>query len=344
MLAMECTDYRTPIESAPKMIWISDKSGRCCLCNQTWLNYTGRSLRDELGDGWIDGVHPDDRERSLATFLGSIGERRQFVMEYRLRRHDGQFRWIKHEAIPLHRDGRFIGYLGSCHDLAEGSLVADQERQARLDLAGQMAISVGHEIRNPMTTVRGYLQYYSGREEFRDYKEQFELMISELDHANAIITRLISLAKTKRCEKRLADINTLLEAIRPTIESDALRLGVIVEFSLRDVPMLLIDEDELRQLVLNLVHNGFDAMPPGGRLRIGTASKGPVTTLTVSDEGTGIPPDVLARIGTPFISTRENRAGLGLAICYRVASRHSATIGVQTGPSGTEFSICFPNP
>jgi len=222
--------------------------------------------------------------------------------------------------------------------------LTDGERLARLDLAGEMAINIGHEIRNPMTTVRGYLQHYSGQETFRDYKEQFELMISELDHANGIITGLLSLAKGKRSEKRLTSLNDLLSTIHPSIGSDALRFGITVELSLGDLPMLTIDELEIRQLVLNLVHNGFDAMPTGGRLRIATSSTGSVTVMTVSDEGTGIPADILAQVGTPFLSTKVNRAGLGLAICYRIASRHSATIDIRTGPSGTEVAVCFPNP
>jgi len=105
---------------------------------------------------------------------------------------------------------------------------------------------------------------------------------------------------------------------------------------------LLLDEKEIRQLLLNLVRNGLEAMSEGGSLTIRTRQKGRDIRLSIEDEGEGISPKVLEKMGTPFFSTKEQGTGLGLAVCYGIAKRHNASIHVETGSKGTTFHIQFP--
>ncbi len=218
---------------------------------------------------------------------------------------------------------------------------AEIARLDRLNLIGEMAASIGHEVRNPMTTVRGYLQRFSQKTALADYREQMKLMIEELDRANSIITEFLSLAKNKKVELKLTDLNAIIRNLFPLLQADAFRRGNSIELELGDIGDVFADESEIRQCILNLVGNGMDAMPQSGKLTISTAKVGTNVAMTVRDSGTGIPSEIIEKLGTPFVTTKENGTGLGLAVCYRIAQRHNATIQFETGSGGTAFHFKF---
>ena len=110
---------------------------------------------------------------------------------------------------------------------------------------------------------------------------------------------------------------------------------------LHDCPDISVDEKEIRQLILNIVLNGLDSMPPGGQLTIKTYVEEQAVILEIKDQGKGISSEILEKLGTPFFTTKENGTGLGLAICYSVAERHQADIDIETGNEGSTFSIRF---
>ncbi|MFA4886504.1 MAG: ATP-binding protein, partial [Desulfotomaculaceae bacterium] len=114
-----------------------------------------------------------------------------------------------------------------------------------------------------------------------------------------------------------------------------------LEFELWDIPYIDLDEKEIRQLILNLVRNGFEAMPSGGTLTIKTFRDSGEVVLAVKDGGKGIGPEILEKIGTPFFTTKDTGTGLGLAVCYSIAARHNARIEIETGPKGTNFYVRF---
>src|SRR5574340_401697 len=112
--------YLTLLDEFPALIWRSDTDGRCDWFNSTWLNFTGRTMAEEVGDGWVQGVHPDDLERCVATSMKNFAVRTPFVMEYRLRHHDGTHRWIRDFGRPFNdTDGSFLGYIGACYDISD---------------------------------------------------------------------------------------------------------------------------------------------------------------------------------------------------------------------------------
>lgn len=214
-------------------------------------------------------------------------------------------------------------------------------RYERLSLVGQMAAGIGHEIRNPMTTVRGFLQLLAAKKDLQSYKEYFSLMIDELDRANSIISEFLSLGRNRPVELKMQDINMIISALAPLIEADALSGGKSFHLRLDSVPKLLLSEKEVRQLVLNLARNALEAMEPGGVVTIKTYCTQDEVVLAVEDNGPGIPADVLAKIGTPFFTTKEQGTGLGLAVCYSIAARHQAKIAVESSPGRTVFSVKF---
>ena len=217
----------------------------------------------------------------------------------------------------------------------------DLLRLDRLHLVGEMAASISHEVRNPLCVVRGFLELLAGKKECRKYIEQFELMITELDRANSIITEFLSLAKNKHVEMKKHNINQIIKSLSPLLEADAAKGDKEIILRLEKVPEIFLDEKEFRQLLLNLVRNGLEAMPSGGEVTIRTQVEDDEIVLMICDQGSGIPAEVQANIGQPFISTKDNGTGLGLSVCYSICHRHHADIDFQTGPQGTAFFIRF---
>lgn len=232
--------------------------------------------------------------------------------------------------------------LGTKTDITE--LRKYQREISRLDslnLIGKMAAGIAHEIRNPMTTVRGFLQLLSVKEEYLHHQYFFTLMVSELDRANSLITEFLSLVKNKPIELQILDLNSIIENLYPLIQSDAMISDKHVDLELDTIENLLIDAKEMRQLILNLVRNGLESMSPGGKLMIRTHTKDNMVVLTVKDQGAGINPNSIDKIGTPFYTTKEMGTGLGLATCYSIVARHNASINFDTSPSGTTFYVSF---
>ncbi|MCX7780683.1 MAG: ATP-binding protein [Negativicutes bacterium] len=211
----------------------------------------------------------------------------------------------------------------------------------RFNLIGEMAAGIGHEIRNPMTTVRGFLQMLAKADRYAKDREYFAIMIEELDRANAIIGEYLSLAKNKIVDKKPLNLNEVINSLWPLIQADAIMHNKSILLELGEIPKLLLDEREIRQLILNMVRNGLEAMPPGGKLTLSTYREKDNVVLAIADEGKGIEPHILPKLGTPFFTTKENGTGLGLAICYSIAARHRASIRVATSKSGTTFFIQF---
>lgn len=212
----------------------------------------------------------------------------------------------------------------------------------RLNTIGEMAASIGHEVRNPMTTVRGYLQYMSGKPCFLDQKENLQLMMDELDRANNIITEFLSLAKNHIMDFKEDNLNQVIIDILPLIQADALRNNCQIKATFGEVQKIVLDSKSLRQLILNMVRNGIEAMPKGGTVEIQTSQLEKKVLLTIRDQGIGIPLDMISKLGTPFLTTKETGTGLGLSVCYRIAQRHGASITVESqAGKGTVFTIGF---
>lgn len=245
--------------------------------------------------------------------------------------------------VPEFDDSRKItSVLGFFSDVTSLKRVEkEMARLDRLDIIGQMAASIGHEVRNPMTTVRGFLQLFGRKGGFLDYREEFSLMISELDRANEIITEFLSLAKNKAICLNKTCLNRLVKAVYPLLKADALEQGHDLELELGEIKDVLLDEKEIRQLILNLVKNGFEAMHLRGHVKIRTYEEGNCIKLAVHDNGSGIPDEVQKQLGTPFITTKDKGTGLGLPVCYRIAERHHARLEFETSPSGTTFILSF---
>lgn len=287
-------------------------------------------------------IHPSDRP-ILKMFARKFFYEKDHILSLRLIRQDKSIIWVEQTSVPIiNPHGICIGFEGIVRDITtRRNLEQDVSRLDRLNTVGQMAASVAHEIRNPMTTVRGYLQFFANKHEFSNYTKQFGLMIDELDRTNTIIKEYLALSQHRTIDLRLYNLNAIIESLFPLVKADANADNKDIQLQLEKIPEIYLDEKEIRQLILNLIRNGLEAMPSGGTITISTFQKADEIILSVIDEGPGIPPHILENLGKPFLTTKENGTGLGLATCYRIANRHQAIIRVQSTSTGSIFNICF---
>jgi len=233
-------------------------------------------------------------------------------------------------------------FLMQMNDITKRELALEEIRRLdRLNLVGELAASIAHEVRNPMTTVRGFLQILKSRDILHENEEYFDLMISELDRANSILTEFLSIAKTKTKLDTGVKLNNLVNSLYPLILADATNQDKQVVLETEEVTELTMNEREIRQLILNLTRNGLESMIPKGILKIMTYMDTNSIILAVQDQGAGISEDIIARLGTPFLTTKEGGTGLGLAMCYSIAERHNGKIDIESSSSGTTFFVTF---
>jgi len=249
---------------------------------------------------------------------------------------------LKHSFYDVNAYPFFDGLSIYFRDITEIKRLEKEMTQIdRLNTVGKLAAGIAHEVRNPMTTVRGLLQVLASKEECSKYNEYFPLMIGELDRANSIITNFLSLAKDKFIEFKRQSLKEIVESLFPLIQADAMVSEKYIHMDLEEVLEIPLDGEEIRQLILNLVRNGLQAMSPGGNMKIRTFMTKEEIVLAVQDDGQGIPPKVFEKIGTPFFTTKEDGTGLGLAVCYSIAAKHNAKIDIETSDKGTTFYVCF---
>lgn len=309
--------------------------------NDSFCRIMGSSREKILGrttkqlDFWVE---PADLKnvRQLIAIKGSIRD-----MEFRFRKANGSIWLGLYSAEKVEINGE-ICILSLFTDLtAKRQMEIEMSRLDQLNLVGEMAVSIGHEIRNPMTTVRGYLQLLRAKTEYVPEIETIDLMIEELDRTNQIISEFLSLAKNKLVELKPMHLNSVLKTIFPLLESKAAiqYKGIILETN--HLPELLLDENEIRQLIFNLVNNGLESIPAGKNVKIRTYQDNGEVVLSIHDQGQGIDKEILEKLGTPFFTTKEQGTGLGLAICYGIATRHNARIEINSSSTGTTFYVRF---
>ncbi len=296
----------------------------------------GRSLNNKLFDNeWTERLLKALEEMMFTNSLYGPAE-------WKIKHVNGQEKCVYFTLFPIRLSTGSKSFICMNIDISEQKqLEQELARLDRLNIIGEMAAGIGHEVRNPMTTVRGYLQIFQRKEEFSKYSDQLCTMIEELDRANDIITEFLALARNKTIKMQYSNLNDVIHAIFPLLQADALRMGHEILLETGDIPYSYFDDKEIRQLIINLVRNGLEAMVQSGVVTIRTYIDNNEIILAVQDTGSGIPRSVLEKIGNPFVTTKENGTGLGLPVCYRIADRHKARIEIDTGATGTTFFIKF---
>lgn len=330
------------LHQATEAILVCDTTGVIIKANGIAVNLFGDDIVSQHFDTAIP-LHDEMHETylNLDSLLGNPDVQKKEVCFNRADK--ALYFLISATKLLDQENGEAFGSVVMLTDITDNLRIKNEMRRLdRLNLIGEMAAGIGHEVRNPMTTVRGFLQHFFQKDEFKKHRASLDLMIEELDRANLILTEFLSLAKNRSVERLSINLNNVIKNLLPLLQADALRMGHELVYTEGTIHNILADEKEIRQCLLNLARNGFEAMKMHGTLTIQTMEQNNKVILAVVDQGNGIPDTILERLGTPFFTTKENGTGLGLAVCFRIAERHQAVLDIKPGPQGSVFSLIFP--
>ena len=247
----------------------------------------------------------------------------------------------------INEAGQFVGQVLILRDLGEVRRLQDEiRRQEKLAAIGGLAAGVAHEIRNPLSSIKGIASYFKGKFEPESHDQEMAgVMIEEVDRLNRVISELLEFARPTELSLKLADINDLLKNSVRLIQKEASAKDIKIDLSLsEDVLATDIDSDRLSQCLLNLYINALQSMDNGGQLSIQSAkSKDGRINIQVHDTGAGINPEDLNRIFDPYYTTKPKGTGLGLAIVHKIVEGHDGQIKVRSIlGQGSTFTITLP--
>lgn len=218
----------------------------------------------------------------------------------------------------------------------------------RLAALGEMSAGLAHEIRNPLGAIKGAAQLLNPKELSAINKEFVGIIIEEVDRLNGVVCQFLDYARPLRLGFDLIDVNQIVRRTMQLLEAEGPFPSVHIEQDLEEhLPMLYADAEQLKQVFINLIRNGIEAMPEGGTFEVQTRlleeMDPPSIELVFQDEGIGISPEVMRNIFIPFFTTKERGTGLGLSICQRIIEHHEGTIQIQNrAEKGTRFIIRLP--
>lgn len=239
-----------------------------------------------------------------------------------------------------------VGMVYMIRDLTQVRQLQEQIRKAdRLAAIGQLAAGVAHEVRNPLSSIKGYATYFGSLfPKDSDNRKAAEVMTAEVERLNRVISELLEMARPADIKLRKTDIKTLIESSLRLVSQEAESASVTIETDVApDMPTITADPDRLAQTLINLYVNAIQAMPEGGTLSVSAGLSKLGLRIAVKDTGRGLPGDDLSRIFDPYYTTKPSGTGLGLAIVQKIVEAHGGIIEVEySGPQGTSFIITIP--
>jgi PAS domain S-box-containing protein len=352
--------FRNMADTAPVMIWVSGPDKLVTFFNKGWLNFTGRTMEQQLGSGWTASVHPEELARCYETYSSSFDARQTYHMEHRLRRADGEYRWVLCTGVPrFETDGVFTGYIGSCIDITDQKRAEAMLRQSLDEIAhlnrvaamGELTASIAHELNQPLAAILLNAEAASRFliREFPDLARVHRCLTAisaDDERAGEVIKRLRGLLKKGAFQESSVDLNEVVRDALRLVRNDSLLRQVTVKFEPSpDLPPVLGDRVQLYQVVLNLIVNGLEATaerPPDNRwllVRTAESDDGGVQ-LTVEDSGKGIAESDLACVFEPFFSTKQEGLGMGLSISQSIVQAHGGRLWAENSAGGGAIFRC----
>jgi PAS domain S-box-containing protein len=348
--------FRMVADSAPVFIWMAGTDRKCVFVNQSWLEFTGCSMEEELGSGWAEGIHPDDVQRCLKICYTSFDARQPFEMEYRLRRHDGEYRWVLDRGVPRYSgSGDFLGYVGVAMDLTDRKLMEESRQKlihvSRLAVVGELTTMIAHELNQPLTAMRLNLDVVKTLPETAAVAEVRDILADiRADNVRAAeaIRRIRTLVSKHEMEMRIVDLNAIVLEAANLAKADVIaRRGV--QFHVEcNAPCATVrgDSVHLQQVVLNLIVNGLDAVKgiaqADRHLYVSTsAGVDGYVEVKVKDTGHGIEPENLSRVFESFFTTKPDGMGMGLSLARSIVQLHSGRLWAENNRDGNGSTFCF---
>jgi PAS domain S-box-containing protein len=347
--------FRTMADGAPVLLWMSETDSLCSFFNQGWLEFTGRTLEMERGTGWAEGVHPEDFQRCMSVYLSAFVERRDFRMEYRLRRADGQYRWVLDTGRPrIAPDGAFEGYIGSCIDITELRDASLELQKMNVELENRVdrrtaelqhsnaelesfTYSVSHDLRAPLRAIDGFSAMLETSTVSMGQKDRHSLdrIRAGCRRMGELIDGLLALSRLSRAELvfERVDLTAMAETIAGELRASAPQRAV--EFVIASGLTAKGDPRLLQVALTNLIGNAWKFTSKRARARIEVGSHlgegGPV--FFVRDDGAGFDQAHAGKLFQAFQRLHRvdefDGTGIGLATVHRIIRRHGGKIWAE---------------
>ena len=356
-------EFRSLAESMPQIVWTTRSDGWNTYFNQQWVDYTGLTLEESYGHGWNIPFHPEDKQGAWDAWQNAVNNNAEYSIECRLRCHDGTYHWWLIRGVPqINAGGEIIKWFGTCTDIekikgAELALKESEIQLLRLNADKDLFISIlGHDLKSPFNSILGFSEILT--EEIRNLdKDKIEEIARNINKSATITNKLLEdILMWSRAQQgsiafkpqimRLSEIcRTVLEILNPSAYAKNI---TIIDSSAANINVYA-DSDMLKTILLNLVSNAIKFTNNGGRINITTEQNSGNVTISVSDNGIGIPPDNLAQLFdiSEVITTKgtagETGTGLGLLLCKEFIEKHGGKIWVESEVGkGSDFKFTLP--
>ncbi|MCY9108510.1 PAS domain-containing protein [Bacillus atrophaeus] len=320
-------------------------NGKWVFMNESGISlFEAATYEDLIGKNIYDHLHPCDHE-DVKKRIQNIAEHKtdSEVMKQSWFTFQNRLIYTEMVCIPT----TFFGETAVqviLRDISERKQTEElMLKSEKLSIAGQLAAGIAHEIRNPLTAIKGFLQLMKPTMEGNEH--YFDIVFSELSRIELILSELLMLAKPQQhAFKEHLNLKKLISEVTALLETQANLNGIFIKTAFqRDSIFINGDQNQLKQVFINLIKNAVESMPDGGTVEIDTTEDEHSVHVTIKDEGEGIPEKVLKRIGEPFLTTKEKGTGLGLMVTFNIIENHQGTIQVDSKPEkGTAFKISFP--
>ncbi len=357
------TAVRLSYDALPVMIWTVTAEGTCDYVNARWLEFTGRTLGSDLARGWTDLIHPEDREGYLEQFGRAVAQREALRLEYRVRRNDGQYRWLLDVAVPsFGPGGEFRGLIGCSTDVTDRRQLEQRlVRAERVQAIGQLAGGIAHDFNNLLTGILGHVSLLQEEPGISPLgREDLSQIERSADRAATLTRQLLAFSRRQVLAPRVMDLNQLVAGCLSTLRRLVGDRVQIVWTPMPNLDPIVADSNQLEQVLTQLCAAAREAMPSGGAVEISTRQErldaaaaqrlsgmrpAMYVVLQVRDTGRGMDAPTLERIFEPFFSPQgpSEAAGFGLAPVYGIVKQSGGHIDVASEPGrGTLYTMYFP--
>jgi len=350
--------FRTMADCAPVLLWMAGTDARCNFFNQTWLTFRGRSLAEEFGFAWAGGVHPEEFQMCMDTYMEAFRERREFEMVYRLQRHDGEYRWILDHGTPRFApSGEFLGYIGSCTDITERKTAEDSLRKTGDRLARsnaeleRFAHAASHDLQEPLRMVINFTSLLAKKYDAHLDAPGRQYVAFAVDGARrmkALIDGLLALSSIKNIDRSafaVIDMNDLMIQVLANLQLLVAEAGAQIEVGV--LPNVRGHTSLLLQTFQNLIHNAIKFRREAPRIRIDALTEGGMVHFRVTDNGIGMDMKYADRVFVVFQRLHARNeypgSGIGLGLCKQIVEVHEGKIWLDSAPDrGTTVHMTLP--
>ncbi|MCI3926859.1 ATP-binding protein [Paenibacillus sp. TRM 82003] len=327
---------------AREAVCLYDVRGRFLDMNERYEELTGFGSSEREGVPYEAWFPEERRGRAKDAFALAVeGHPQHFDTRWTCR--DGSAIEVEVSCVPVLSGVRIVGVYVMLKDVSEMKRNRELLQQSeKLAAIGELAAGIAHEIRNPLTSLKGFVQLTHGQAPTL----YTEIMLSEIDRIHSITSELLLLGKPKTFNYERKPIVPLVDSILTLLHSQAMLLNVQIE-TVRTIAAeqayIRCDETKMKQVFLNVLKNALEAMPKGGKVSVSIDREGDWAKLRIEDEGAGIPPEKLKKLGQAFFTTKETGTGLGLMISYSIIEQHGGRLSIESEESvGTTVHIWLP--